>query len=133
MVLLPVTLYDDVLEVTIDSQVHYVFEDVLRSFCKYEVGGISIGKMLLDFFETNQQDNFLSYLVKNKGNGNRVFSEECITEELTNAFFMTPIQYNWKVSLDKFMMNADIKLFLMELGYTTSDDLNEKEVCACFE
>ena len=61
------------------------------------------------------------------------FSEECITEELINVFFMTPIQYNWKVSLDKFMMNADIKLFWMELGYTAFDDLNEKEVCTCFE
>jgi hypothetical protein len=31
------------------------------------------------------------------------------------------------------MMNADIKLFLMVLGYTTFDKLNAKEVCACFE
>jgi hypothetical protein len=50
---------------------------------------------------------------------------------LNNAFFTTPIQYNWP--LDRFMMNADIKLFLMGLGYTTFDELNAKEVCACFE
>lgn len=31
------------------------------------------------------------------------------------------------------MMNADIKLFLMGLGYTIFDELNDKEVCACFE
>ena len=31
------------------------------------------------------------------------------------------------------MMNSDIKLFLMGLGYTSFDDLNEKEVRACFE
>ena len=29
-------------------------------------------------------------------------------------------------------MNADIKLFLMGLGHTTFD-LNDKELCACFE
>ena len=31
------------------------------------------------------------------------------------------------------MMNSDIKLFLMGLGYTSFDDLNEKELRACFE
>jgi hypothetical protein len=44
---------------------------------------------------------------------------------------MTQIQYNCIVSLDKFMMNADIKLFMMGLGYTTFDELNAKEVRAC--
>jgi hypothetical protein len=71
--------------------------------------------------------------VKSKGNGNRVFLEECISEELNNAFFMTPIQNNWNVPLDRFMLNADIKLFLMGLGYTTFDELNAKELCTCFE
>jgi hypothetical protein len=71
--------------------------------------------------------------VKSKGNGNRVFLEECISKEFNNAFFTTPIQYNWNVPLDRFMMNADIKLFLMGLVYTTFDELNAKELCACFE
>ena len=48
--------------------------------------------MLLYFFETKQQENFLTFLVKSKGNGNRVFSEECITEELNIAFYTMPIQ-----------------------------------------
>ena len=38
---------------------------------------------------------------------------------MNNAFFTKPIQYNWNVPLDMFMMNADIKLFLMGYGYTT--------------
>ena len=54
-------------------------------------------------------------------------------EELNNAFFTTPIQCNCNVPLDRFMMNADIKLFLMGLGYTSFDELNVKEVRACFE
>jgi hypothetical protein len=58
--------------------------------------------------------------------------EECISEELNNVFFTTP-QYNWNVLLDSFMMNADIKLSLMGLGYITFDKLNAKEVCTCFE
>jgi hypothetical protein len=61
------------------------------------------------------------------------FSEECISEELNNAFFMTPIWYNWNGPLDRFMMNADIKLFLMGLSYTMFDELNNMEVRACFE
>jgi hypothetical protein len=74
MVLLPVTLYHNVSEVTIKDQVCFVFGDVLqRIFCKYKVGGISRGRVLLDVLETKQQDNFLSYLVKSKGNGNLVF------------------------------------------------------------
>ncbi len=43
------------------------------------------------------------------------FPEECITEKLNNAFYITPIQYKWNFSLHRFMMNADIKLFLMGL------------------
>ena len=35
--------------------------------------------------------------------------------------------------LGKFMMNLDIKLFLMGISHTSFDDLNEKELCACFE
>ena len=35
--------------------------------------------------------------------------------------------------LDRLMMNADIKLFLMGLGYTMFDELNAKEVRSCFE
>ena len=31
------------------------------------------------------------------------------------------------------MMNSDSKLFLMGLGHTLFDDLNEKELRACFE
>ncbi len=31
------------------------------------------------------------------------------------------------------MINSDIKLFLMGLGYTSFDDLNKKELRACFE
>ena len=89
--------------------------------------------MLLDFLETKSSENFLNFLVKSKGSGNRVFAEECITEELNHALYTTPIQYNWNVALDKFMMNSDIKLFLMGLGYTSFDDLNEKELRACFE
>ena len=61
------------------------------------------------------------------------FAELCITEELNNAFYSTPIQYSWNVSLDKFMMNSDIKLFLMGIGHTSFDNLNKKELHACFE
>jgi hypothetical protein len=31
------------------------------------------------------------------------------------------------------MMNSDIKMFLMKIGYTSFDNLNEKELRACFE
>ena len=65
-----------------------------RVFCKCKVGGISRGKMSLDFLETKSSENFLKFLVKSKGNENRVFVEECITEELNHAFYTTPIQYN---------------------------------------
>ena len=43
------------------------------------------------------------------------------------------IQFNWNASLDRFMMNTDFKLFLMGMGYATFDDLNDKELHACFE
>ena len=46
---------------------------------------------------------------------------------------MTPIQYNWNVPLDRFMMNADIKLFLMGLDFTKFDELNVKDLHTCFE
>ena len=59
------------------------------------------------------------------------FLQEYASEELYNAFFMTPIQYNWNVPLDRFMI--DIKLFLVGLGYTTFDELNAKELHTCFE
>ena len=91
-------------------------------------------KCFSTFLETKQQDNFLSYLVKSKGNGNRVFSEERISVEINNAIFTTtPIQYNWSMLLDRFMMNTDIKLFLMLLGCMTFGEVNAKEVCAYFE
>ncbi len=75
----------------------------------------------------------MNFLVKSKGSGNHVFAEECITEELNHALYTTPIQYNWSIALDKFMMNSDIKLFSMGLGHTLFDDLTEKELGACFE
>ena len=85
MVLLPVTLLNDDDEVSIEDQVHFIFEDVLkRVFCKHKVGGISRGKLLFDFLETKNQENFLKFLVKSKGNGKHIFSEECITENNGN-------------------------------------------------
>ena len=42
------------------------------------------------------------------------------TKELNNAF------HTWNVSLDKFMMNPDIKLFFMSLGCSLFGDLNER-------
>jgi hypothetical protein len=45
LLLLPVTLFKDDDEVTIEDQVRFIFEDVLkRVFGKYKVGGISRGK-----------------------------------------------------------------------------------------
>jgi len=42
MMLLPMTLFKDDDEVTIEDQVCFISEDVLkRFFCKYKVGGIS--------------------------------------------------------------------------------------------
>ena len=35
--------------------------------------------MLLDFLETKTHENFLNFLLKFKGSGNRIFAEECIT------------------------------------------------------
>jgi hypothetical protein len=59
MVLLPVTLFNDDDEVSIEDQVRFIFEDVLRRvFRKYKVGGISRGKMLLDFLETKVRRTF---------------------------------------------------------------------------
>jgi len=54
-----------------------------------------------------------------------IFSEECILEELNNVFLTTSIQYTRNVPLDRFMMNADIKLFSMVLSYTTFDELTQ--------
>ena len=48
-------------------------------------------------------------------------------------FYTRSIQYNWKVSFDKLMINADIKLFLMRLGHKTFDDLNDNALCEYFE
>ena len=48
-------------------------------------------------------------------------------------FYTMPVQCNWIVFLDRFMMNDDIKLCLKGLGHTTFDDLNNKELHACFE
>ena len=81
MVLLLVTLFSDDDEVSIEDWVCFVFKDVLqRVFCKYKLGAVTRRKMLLDFLETKNQENFLNYLIKSKGNGNRVFSDESITE-----------------------------------------------------
>jgi hypothetical protein len=133
MVLLPVIIYKES-EVTIEDQILFVFEDVLRRFFrKYKVERVSRGKMLLDFLEAKQQSKFLNFLLQSKGKGNRTFTEECITEELNNAFFTLPIQYNYEVALDKFMMDADIKLFLMSHGYKSFEELTDEEVQACFE
>lgn len=62
-----------------------------------------------------------------------LFSEEYITENMINVHLKTRILYNWNISLDKFMINAEIKLFLMDLGYTMLNDLNEKEARVCFD
>lgn len=71
--------------------------------------------MLLDFFETKQQEDFLSFLIKSKENGNQVFLEECITKELNAAFYTTHFQNKWNVLLDRFMINAAIKLFFISI------------------
>ena len=60
MILLPVTLYDNVLEVTIEDQVRFVFEDFLRRvFHKYRVGGISRGKCFSTFWK--QSNKIISF------------------------------------------------------------------------
>jgi len=56
MILLSVTLDDDVSKVTNEDHVRFLFKEVMRRvFHKYKKGGISRGKMLLDFLETKQQ------------------------------------------------------------------------------
>ena len=59
MIILPVTLYDNAVDVTIEEQVHFVFEGILRRvFSQIQSWWNQQGKMLLDFLETKQQDNF---------------------------------------------------------------------------
>ena len=68
MVLLPVTLFDDDDEVSVEDQVRFIFEDVLRRvFGKYKVGGISRGKMLLDFLERKSLKEFFELPCKEQG------------------------------------------------------------------
>ena len=68
MVLLPVTLFNDDDEVSIEDQVRFIFEDVLRRvFRKYKVGGISRGKMLLDFLETKKIGELFELSCKEQG------------------------------------------------------------------
>ena len=52
---------------------------------------------------------------------------------MNNAFFTLPIQYFYEVALDKCMMDADIKLFLMSTGYKSFEELTAEELNACFE
>ena len=61
-------------KVSINDQVCFVFEDVLkRVFCKYKLSGVSKGKMLLDFLGTKNQENFLNLLLEGRGSSNHVF------------------------------------------------------------
>jgi hypothetical protein len=65
--------------------------------------------------------------VKHKGNGNHFFTEECITKETSYAFFSSNVHYERKVALRRFMMNLDIKLFLVGLVFPSLLILTKKE------
>ena len=81
---------------------------------------------MLDFLESKERTSLLQYLIKNKGNGKHLFAEECITKELNYAFISSNVPYEWNVTVDRFMMNSDIKLFLLGIGCFSFDNLNEK-------
>ena len=73
MMLLTATSFSNDDELSIEDQVHFMFEGVLqRVFHKYEVV-MSAGEMLLDFFETKQLENFLTFLVKSDENRNHAY------------------------------------------------------------
>lgn len=57
--------------------------------------------MLLDFLKSNECTSLLEYLVKFKVNGNHLFIKEWITEELNHAFYLSKMQYEWSISLDR--------------------------------
>ena len=41
--------------------------------------------------------------------------------------------YSFDAALNKFMMDADIKLILMSIGYNLFEELTKKKLCGCFE
>ena len=98
------------------------------AFRKYN----SAGALALTYCEGLQGDGLFKYCLT-KGGGNREKAEKTMTAEL-DAHFKGGPAYHYKVALDKFMVDWDIKEFLQNhLSCNSWEDLDKKSRKACFK
>ena len=97
------------------------------AFRKYN----SAGALALTYCQGLQGDGLFKYCLT-KGGGNREKAEKKMTADL-DAHFKGRPTYHYKVALDKFMVEWDIKEFLENrLSYNSWEVLDKKNKKACF-
>jgi hypothetical protein len=103
----------------IENCTNYFFK--VTAFRNYN----SAGALALTYCEGLQGDGLFKYC-QTKGGGNREKAEKTMTAEL-DAHFKGGPAYHYKVALDKFMVDWDIKEFLeSHLSCNSWEDLDEK-------
>jgi hypothetical protein len=110
----------------VEKCTNYFFK--VMAFRKYN----SAGALALTYCEGLQGDGLFKYCLT-KGGGNREKAEKTMTAEL-DAHFKGGPAYHYKVALDKFMVDWDIKEFLQNhLSCNSWEDLDKKSKKACFK
>jgi hypothetical protein len=124
-----------------ETEIHQIWTDVtkyfMRAFKKRKNN--SAGEVALAHAEGVGAANghamtkgLYGYLVKSKGDGDPEKAVEVMNEELSNHW-KNGISFEYDVSLDKYLVDYDIKEFLAEhLGINSWDDLDEDGKKACY-
>ena len=98
----------------------------------------SAGELALDYTESlldpesPRTTGLYGWLLSHKGSGDRARAAKVMTTEINDHFKGGPA-YRYDVSLDKFMVDWDIKQFLTDhVGCNSWDDLDQSSRIACF-
>ena len=122
------------------NEFHDILNDIIENyFMKAFKGRKSnpAGELALEYAKSLVDPNrpekgLYNWLVNAKGKKDPVVAAKVMTQEL-DAHFKGGPAYNYDVSLDKFMVDWDIKQFLIDqVGINSWDDLDEESKVACY-
>ena len=111
------------------ADLKYIFEIYWQGVLSGKSQKIDIGSKVLTHTES-LPGNLFNFLMEKKGgdNKNRSVAAKAITQEV-NIYFADGAEWEENVPLDKFMVDADIKDFVIgRLGCHSWDDLSPAEL-----
>ena len=119
---------------TFEQKAQAVFDVIFKGMFKsYPNAKVNRGRRFLNYCNENGMDGLATFLVGKYGDGDETNAANALSMELNACFNNPGVRFEWNAPLDKFLIDYEIKRFLVNYTKATGwDDLTDSDKEACY-